>query len=239
MNYNIELSNFEGPLDLLLHLVKDTKMDIYEVNISEIIDSYLNYINSLKDLNIDIASDYLVMAADLIHIKSRKLINMDNEEASDDESFVTSEEDLKNKLIEYEKYKEISESFKELEANRQDYYTKIPENISSYYEGEFVLTGDITLQNLVDAFMAFKDREKYMKPVSTKVTRRELSVAERSNYIRGIIKQKGKINFVDLFDSFEKNYVIVTFLSILEMTKNDEINIIQEDNFSNIVLESK
>ena len=133
LNYKIELSNFEGPLDLLLHLVKETKMDIYEVNISEIIEKYLEYINSLKDLNIDIASEYLVMAADLIHIKSRKLINTDFDETQDEETFITSEEDLKNKLIEYEKYKNMSETFKELEANRQDYYTKSPENLNYKY----------------------------------------------------------------------------------------------------------
>ena len=121
MNYKNELSNFEGPLDLLLHLVKETKMDIYDVNISEIIEKYLEYINSLKDLNIDIASEYLVMAADLIHIKSRKLINTDFDEAQDEETFITSEEDLKNKLIEYEKYKKMSETFKDLETNRQGF----------------------------------------------------------------------------------------------------------------------
>ena len=239
MDYKIELSNFEGPLDLLLHLVKETKMDIYEVNISEIIEKYLEYINNLKDLNIDVASEYLIMAADLIHIKSRKLINTDVDEVFDEESFVTSEEDLKNRLIEYEKYKNMSETFKELEANRHDYYTKSPEKLDNYRSEEFKLSGDVSLQDLVDAFLAFKEREKFLKPVSTKVTRKELSVSERKNYIRSIIKEKRKINFVDLFDSFQKDYVIVTFLSILDMVKGNEISIIQDDNFGDIVIESR
>ena len=239
LNYKIELSNFEGPLDLLLHLVKETKMDIYEVNISEIIEKYLEYINSLKDLNIDVASEYLVMAADLIHIKSRKLINTDFDEVSDEETFITSEEDLKNKLIEYEKYKNMSETFKELEENRQGFYTKAPENLKEYKNEEFHLSGDITLQDLVDAFLAFKEREKFLKPVSTKITRKELSVSERKNYIRSIIKHKGKVNFVDLFETFQKDYVIVTFLSILDMVKSNEISIVQEDNFGNIVIEGR
>lgn len=239
MDYKIELSNFEGPLDLLLHLVKETKMDIYEVNISEIIEKYLEYINNLKDLNIDVASEYLIMAADLIHIKSRKLINTDVDEVFDEESFVTSEEDLKNRLIEYEKYKNMSETFKELEANRQDYYTKSPEKLDDYKSEEFKLSGDLSLQDLVDAFLAFKERERFLKPVSTKVTRKELSVSERKNYIRSIIKVKGKINFVDLFESFQKDYVIVTFLSVLDMVKGNEISIIQDDNFGDIVIESR
>ena len=239
LNYNIELSNFEGPLDLLLHLVKETKMDIYEVNISEIIEKYLEYINSLKSLNIDIASEYLVMAADLIHIKSRKLINTDFDESSDDEVFITSEEDLKNRLIEYEKYKNMSETFKELEMNRQGYYTKNPEKLDEYKSDEVTLNFDVTLQDLVDAFLAFKEREQFLKPVTTKVTRKELSVSERKNYIRGLIKVRGKMNFVDLFESFQKEYVIVTFLSILDMVKGNEISIIQNGNFENIVIESR
>lgn len=239
MNYKIELSNFEGPLDLLLHLIKETKMDIYEVNISEIIEKYLEYINGLKNLNIDIASEYLVMAADLIHIKSRKLINIDFDEASDEETFVTSEEDLKNKLIEYEKYKSMSETFKKLEANRQDYYTKTPESLKEYQSDDYHFSGDITLQDLVNAFLSFKEREAFLKPVSTKVTRKELSVSERKKYIRNIIKVKGKVNFIDLFETFQKDYVIVTFLSVLDMVKANEISIVQEDNFGNILIESR
>ena len=95
---HILLDNFEGPMDLLLHLVKQTKLDIYEVNISKIIEQYLDYINKMKELNIDIASEYLVMATDLVHIKSKKLVN-DEDEIEDEDVSITSEEDLKNKLI--------------------------------------------------------------------------------------------------------------------------------------------
>lgn len=239
MDYKVELSNFEGPLDLLLHLVKETKVDIYDVNISEIIEKYLEYINGLKALNIDIASEYLVMAADLIHIKSKKLINNNSDDFNDDESFVSSEEDLKNKLIEYEKYKNVVDSFKELEENRQDYYTKLPEKLSDFQNDFSKLNCDVTLQDLINAFMNFKEREKYLKPISTSVTKKELSVTERKNYIRNILKKKKKIDFLELFETYEKNYVIVTFLSILDMVKNNEIDIIQEGNFKSILIESK
>lgn len=240
LNYTITLSNFEGPLDLLLHLVKETKMDIYEVNISLIIERYLEYINSLKDLNIDIASEYLVMAADLIHIKSKKLINKELEsENKEEETFIESEEDLKKKLKMYEQYKKIGESLSKLEENRKDYYTKLPENLSEYREEDTKLSTDISIEDLINAFLRFKDREKYIKPINTRVTKKELSVHERIVSIRNIIKEKKKLNFVELFDSFKKDYVIVTFLSILEMAKNNEISLTQSDNFQDIMIEGR
>ena len=236
MDY-ILLDNFEGPMDLLLHLVKQTKLDIYEVNISKIIEQYLDYINKMKELNIDIASEYLVMAADLIHIKSKKLIN-DDEEIEDEEINITSEEDLKNKLIEYQKYKNISETFKELEENRQYYYTKLPESLSEYKEEDTKLSSDISLNELIEAFLKFKEREKFLKPLSTSVTKKELSVSKRISYIRNKLKLTKQINFFDLFDDYSKDYVIVTFLSILDMSKNNEIEIIQEHNFENILIKA-
>lgn len=240
LNYTITLSNFEGPLDLLLHLVKETKMDIYEVNISLIIERYLEYINSLKDLNIDIASEYLVMAADLIHIKSKKLINKELEsENKEEETFIESEEDLKKKLKMYEQYKKIGESLSKLEENRKDYYTKLPENLSEYREDDTKLSTDISIEDLINAFLRFKDREKYIKPINTRVTKKELSVHERIVSIRNIIREKKKLNFVELFDSFKKDYVIVTFLSILEMAKNNEISLTQSDNFQDIMIEGR
>ena len=104
-------NDFEGPLDLLLHLVKTSKMDIYEIDIKIIIEEYLDFIEQEKNKNIDIASSYLVMAAELIHLKSKMLVNDDTkEENNSDEFHIDSEEDLKRKIIEYEKYKKLSET---------------------------------------------------------------------------------------------------------------------------------
>lgn len=234
---HILLSNFEGPMDLLLHLVKQTKLDIYEVNISEIIEQYINYINNLQELNIDVASEYLIMAVDLVHIKSKKLINSDTP-AEDEEVAITSEEDLKNKLIEYEKYKKVSETFKELEENRQSYFTKLPESLSEYKDENTSLNTDLSLDDLINAFLQFKERQKYQKPLNTSVTKKELSVAKRINYIRDRLKIAKQVSFFDLFEDYSKDYVIVTFLSILDMSKNKEITIIQEDNFKDILIKA-
>src|SRR5574344_2464335 len=127
MEYQFTINDFEGPLDLLLHLVKSSKMDIYTINIKDLIDEYLEFINGMDKLNIDVASEYLVMAAELIHLKSKMLINAKDD--SDTEDYViNNEDDLRNKLLEYDKIKNITGSLKELELGRQEIFEKPPEN---------------------------------------------------------------------------------------------------------------
>lgn len=237
---NLNINDFNGPLDLLLHLVKESKMDIYEVPIEEITNQYIDYINHLEKMNIDIASEYLVMASELICLKSKRLLNIKDEEdeASQLEFKIGTEEELRNRLIEYQKYKEITDNFKILEEKRQEVLTKSPESLSEY-RGTIQLATDITLDDLVNAFNNFLDRQKYMKPLSTKVTNRELSVAKRTTEIRSLLSKHKRIGFFDLFEEFNKPFVVITFLSILEMAKNNEIDIKQEKNFSNIFIESR
>ena len=115
--FNFTLDDFNGPLDLLLHLVKESKMDIYEVPIEEITNQYIEFINDMEDMNIDVASEYLVMASELIHLKSKMLLNIrddDNEEANQLEFKIGTEEELRNRLAEYEKYKELSEELQNI-----------------------------------------------------------------------------------------------------------------------------
>lgn len=237
---NLQLKDFEGPLDLLLHLVRVNQMNIYEVNIKEIIEQYLEFINSIDKYNIDSSSEYLVMASELLHLKSKMLINSDLiTENDDDEYEINTEEDLRAKLIEYEKYKNVCEDFKELESNRQEYFTKVPESLSEYVDDNKVLNSDVGIEDLINAFLEMQKRLFYAKPVTTKITRKELSVKERICEIREVLNKKGKIEFAELFDFFTKENIVVTFLSILDMSKNNEINLTQEKNFSNIYIEKK
>ncbi len=231
------IKDFEGPLDLLLHLVKTAKMDIYEIDTKYIIDEYLRFIDSLDKEDIDNASEYLVMAAELIHLKSRLLLNLDETDDSDNDEFtIHSEEDLKNKLIEYERYQNATVFFKELEEKRGEFFTKTPENISAFkVENDTHIEEDVSL--LVDALLELQKRLQYQKPVHTKITRKEISVEERTSYIRGIIEKRKKISFQDLFDVCSKELLVVTFLSILDMCKNKEIVLKQEANFDDILIE--
>lgn len=233
---NLLIGDFEGPLDLLLHLIKKSKMEIFDIEISEITKEYLNYIKEMTDMNLDIASEYLVMSAELIEMKSRKLLpNKKDEEEKEEEE--NPEEELKRRLIEYKKYKESTEVFRNLEENRANYYTKAPESLKQYSSEKLENDGSVGIFDLLDAFQKLLERQEYNKPKNTKITRKELSVKERVAKIRDILKVHKKINFIELFDNFSKPYVVVTFLSVLEMAKNREINIKQDNNFSDIYLE--
>ena len=240
MEYQFSINDFEGPLDLLLHLVKTSKMNIYDIDIKIIIEEYLKFIESEKEKNIDIASSYLVMAAELIHLKSKMLVNDEESEAeTDDEFSITSEEDLKRKIIEYEKYKKLSENLVELESKRNNFYTKSPMNLDEFMENGNINLGGVTLNDLVEALKKFREREKYNKPLNTKITKKEYSIERRIEDIRKILQVRDKVEFLELFSEPNKDFIIVTFLSILTMSKNDEITLTQEDNFKPILIERR
>lgn len=239
MNYTFTINDFEGPLDLLLSLVRQSKMDIYEIPIKTLIDEYIEFINNQKELNIDIASEYLVMASELLHLKSRMLINKEVEAEEDSEYEITCEEDLRNKLAEYEKIKNITNAFKDLEEKRSQIHEKLPENYLDFADEIKYDNNVSTVDDLYKAILEFQKRFKYTKPLSTKITTKELSVDERIKDIRKLLSKKKKINFFDLFEEASKEYIIVTFLSVLDMSKTNEINIIQEDNFKPIIIEKR
>ena len=238
MTYNFCINDFEGPLDLLLHLIRSNQMDIYNINVEQITKQYVDFINTSKDMNMDVASEYLVMASELIHLKSKLLLHKDDKIEEDDDTFeINSEEDLRNKLLEYEEMKRITGEFSILEDKRSEFYTKLPSNLSEYKDPETIVQGDTTLDDLVNAFKLFLEREKYNKPLNTKITRKEYSVGERTSEIRNILKTRKKCDFTSLFEEVSKPYVIVTFLSILEMSKAKEISITQDKTFGNITVE--
>jgi len=240
MEYKFCINDFEGPLDLLLHLVKTSKMDIYEIDIKIIIEEYLDFIEQEKNKNIDIASSYLVMAAELIHLKSKMLVNDDREDDNNNDEFhIDSEEDLKRKILEYEKYKKLSETLVELENKRNNFYTKSPAKLGEIIDNKNVNFGDVSLDDLVNALKNFKMREKFLKPLTTKVTKKEYSIEKRIDDIRKILSVREKIEFLELFDEENRDFLIVTFLSVLTMSKNSEIYLSQEDNFKPIMIERR
>ena len=211
-------------------------MDIFDLKIEEITNQYLDYINKMEEMNLNVASSYLVMSAELLEIKSKMLLprHEDVEEGEEEDP----RENLVNRLLEYQRYKDLTKEFKDLENERKKIFTKIPENILEYKDEEAIVNnGDITLDDLVLAFQKFLEREKSKKPLDTKVTNKELSVEKRRSSIRRILKEKRKVSFFELFESYNKEYIVVTFLAILEMAKENELKIYQENNFDNIVCE--
>ncbi len=235
---NIKINDFDGPLDLLWYLIKAHKMDIYDINIEKITKEYLSFINEHKELTIDGASEYLVMASELIHLKSKLLLNK-NDEEEDAEYEINTEDDLRNRLIEYEKLKAAADRLVELEDKRKEVLTKLPSNLSEYADKSVKLSSDITLDDLLKAFEGYLNRKKLDEPVNKAVTKRELSVEDRCLSIKSYLHNRGKINFLDLFDEVDKPYVIVTFLGILNLVKSREAVISQEYNFGDIYIEER
>ena len=232
------INDFEGPLDLLLHLIKNSKMEISEVRISEITEQYIKFIRDMEELNLDIASEYLVMAAELMEIKSRSLLPKKETEESEEEE-INPEDELKRRLLEYQMYKESTLEFRRLEENRTNVFTRLPESIETISDEHYINDGDITIDDLMAALKNILDRKEYSKPINTKVTKKELSVSERMVRIRDILKSKKKVSFVSLFENVTRPYVVVTFLSILEMAKNKELIISQDANFGEIYIEGR
>lgn len=237
MDYKIDIPEFEGPLDLLLHLIKQSNIDIYDISIDNITKQYLEYINKMEEMNLSIASEYLVMAAELIEIKSNSLLPKN--EIQNDEYEEDPKEKLINRLLEYEAYKNMTNTFKNLEKYRHEVYTKERDSLVEYQENNKNIDYGIDINDLINALTKFLKEKEKNKPLDTKITNKEYSINKRSSEIRNILKKKKKINFIELFDTPTKEYIVVTFLSILNMTRKQEITIEQNSNFKNIIIREK
>ena len=236
MNIKFKINEFDGTLDLLLHLIKENKMDIMNIEIERITEQYIQYLNEQEKMNLEIASEYLVMASELIELKSKLLLPNPKIEETEEEQ-VDPREELVNRLLEYQAYKEITKVLKEKEELRKEIYTKSPENIKNYIEEDTKLSSDITLDDLVEAFKKYLERKKESRPLKTKVTTNEISVSSRRLEIKSILKKKPKVSFFELFPVLNKEYIVATFLAILEMAKNKELKITQNKNFDDIICE--
>lgn len=237
MDYSVKIDEFEGPLDLLLHLIKQSNINIQDIDISVITAQYLDYINKMDELNINVAASYLVMAAELMEIKSKSLLPRTEEESTEEDDEEVSKERLINKLIEYQKYKDMTSTFKNLELERQKIYIKSPEKISNYIDNTITNDGETSIDDLVNAFKGFLERLDREKPITTKITNKEYSVKSRKQGLRKLLKEHPRVKFTELFEETNTPYIVVTFLSILEMTKEKEIVLRQDGNFKDIIIE--
>ncbi len=237
MKYTVTIDKFEGPLDLLLHLIKQSDIDICDISILEITEQYMSYINAMEEMNLNIASEYLIMAAELIEMKSNMLLP--KPKTSEDEYEEDPREKLIKRLLEYQQYKDITNEFKELELSRKEMFTKDPSDLNEFKIVNLDVENEGNVDDLMLAFQKFLERKELEKPLNTKITTKEYSVKVRSDEIRNVLKEKKKIFFDDLFVEFNKNYVVVTFLSILDLARKHELKIEQENNFAKIFLTSE
>lgn len=246
MSYNIKIDAFEGPMDLLLHLINRLEIDIYNIPMAEITDQYLGYIHTMQHLELDIASEYLVMAATLLAIKSKMLLPKHEDEPILDESDENFELDPRDELVEkllaYKKYKNAAYTFKTLEEERNLMFTKPPSDLSEYAQENVVdyQTLDVTLYDMLGAFQKLIRRQKFQRPLHTKVTKQEVSIENRMTEILSELHlTKERKTFYELFSEPEKGQVIITFLALLELMKNNAVSVEQENNFSEIWIAAK
>lgn len=237
----IKLDAFEGPLDLLLHLIHQMEIDIYEIPIAEITDQYLSYLHSMQALELEVAGEYLVMAATLMAIKSRTLLP--TVEVELDESFDYEEdprENLIQQLIEYKQFKSVATYLSEKEEERGQYFTKEPMPVDEYKEKSQVLEKELV--NTVDLFFAFHhilSKSKQKDQVETTIAADEKTIDEKMTMMWDLLtasKDHSDYVFEDFLSSYEKKEIVVTFMAMLELIRNGKIKITQEENYEKIIL---
>jgi len=231
--YQFKLDNFEGPLDLLLHLIKDAKLDIATVRLADITEQYLEYMQDIKNVDMDKASEFITVAATLIEIKSKSVLPVEQEEEPDEES---DEALLLRRLKEYELFKEAGKSMKEIEDINKLYRMPGKET-----EKVKVVMKDMVLDKLLDAFAKLMMREELKKvavnDAPKKIVKDRFTVAEKIISIRNFAKDKKRFEFEELFDEeMTKSELINTFLALLELLKLQTVKVIQSGIFGQIVI---
>jgi len=233
MSYKVKLNIFEGPLDLLLFLIKRDKIDIYDIPISNITKQYLEYLELMKLLDLEIAGEFLVMAATLMHIKSKMLLPQEENEEEEQEEEDPREE-LVRRLLEYKKFKDAAERLQGMREEQKDVFLRrgtgakgkvVAEDGTEYFEA--------SLFDLITAFR--KVLKEVPKETFHKVIRNEFTVSDKIHDIYHLLAKKPRIYFSSLFgDARNKDEVITIFLAILELMKMREVIVAQKEFFGEI-----
>lgn len=232
--YTLTINNFEGPLDLLCYLIDKKKMSILDISLVELTDAYLEYLKEMEDLNLEIASEFLIMASTLLYIKSKKLLPETEEEEEEEES----EEDILNRITEYKKYKEVTKTLTEMYRENSGSLVKPTENLELPLNKAEV---EFTIEDLKESYLNILSRNK--KKINNSSTNVEkLAVLEKYT-VRSKVKEmidvlfkKTSFVFNKMFNVKEKNQVeiVTAFLGMLELAKLKKVSIKQEGLFEDI-----
>lgn len=245
MELEVKLQAFEGPLDLLLHLIEKNKVDIYDIPIVEITEQYLDYVSKMPKDDLDLASEFFVMAATLIDIKSRMLLPKEIDENGEE---IDPRAELVEKLIEYKMYKYAAVELRDMQvyAGKSMYkQPTVPEEVSKYEPPVNLdsLLADVDLNKLNDIFqMVLKRQVDKIDPVRSKfgkIEMEEVSLPDKITYVSTTVKKRKKCKFKQLLEeAHSKVEVIVSFLAILELIKVGEIEVRQDETFGEIYIDS-
>lgn len=232
MTTNVQLEIFEGPLDLLLHLIKKNEVSITDIPIATITEQYLSTLELIQSLNLDVAGEFLVMAATLIHIKSRMLLPPGEEEDEEEEGGDPREE-LIRRLLEYQRFKEAAEELEKREILRRDVFVR-PSEVPD--EMESVEFERLSLFDLISALRHVLER--FPEERVYEVTLERISVREKMSSLLDNLQRRGKVIFQSLFEAaVSRLEVVATFLAMLELVKIRAIRVVQEEREGPIVIE--
>jgi len=233
MPMNVQLEAYKGPLDLLLHLIKKNEVSIADIPIALITRQYLETLEVMRGLNLDIAGEFLIMASTLIHIKSRMLLPAEEGEEDEDEGGDPREE-LVRRLLEYQKYKEASEELAKRELLNRDVFARSSEATPEIEPDVFV---KVSLFDLIAAFR--RVLERLPEEGVHQVTMEEISVREKMSFILDMLHRKTKVDFHSLFeDASSRVQLVATFLALLELIKMRAVSVTQEERMGPIVVEA-
>ena len=229
--YSVSLEHFSGPLDLLIHLIKKNEVSIYDIPIALVTAQYLEYIDLMQELDLDLAGEFLVMAATLIHIKSRMLLPRQDPSQDDDEE--DPREALVNRLLEYQKYKAAANLLHERETLRSAQWQRPDQRVAEIAGEEYETEVEVDLFSLMAAFKAVLDRAK-QRPRLT-LPAEQISIEDRIAQLLGRLSETEACGFEDLFDDVNSRpALIVTFLALLEMIRLKLVRVFQAGMFGTI-----
>lgn len=240
--YEVRLDLFEGPLDLLLYLVTKSEVNIVDISVSEVALQYIQYLDLMRDLNIDVASEYLHMAATLIRLKARELLPPSEDEQIDQEDGIYNREQLIEQLLEYKKYKEAAESLKVFEAEQFGAFPRGKAEIfESLSDEQEIDLGNISVFDILSAFKRILDRAanapEQLKHV---VAVDAVKLDDRIEYVLVYLSEHDEVPFEELFcGDYRKIMLVMTFMAILELAKMQEISFRQESNFGSIFVKKR
>ncbi|MFC4557433.1 segregation/condensation protein A [Virgibacillus kekensis] len=235
--YQVKLEAFEGPLDLLLHLINQYEIDIYDIPVATITEQYMQYIHTMQYLELNVASEYLVMAATLLALKSQMLLPKQELETEDEEFMEDPREELMQRLIEYRKYKEAADKLKEKELEANQIFMRPPAEFDKSYTKQPAVKGDTSVYDMLHALGRMFERKNWSKPLETKIKSGGIPIEQRMEEVLQRTKvSKAGIVFDDLFERPSRDHIVVTFIAILELMKNREIRCEQKKHFDSIFI---
>lgn len=236
MDYKVKVDIFEGPMDLLLNLIEENKLDIYDIPINLVTGQFLAYLDQIDDLNLEKTGDFLIMASTLLEIKSRMLLPKEKIVMADEEIEIDPREELVRRLEEYKLYKEISLELRESEIYGLNTYFKPKEEL--FFEDDELELGDLSLKQLIKSMNNIIKRSKIEDDyILEEINRESYTFEECKDNIKFNLANKNKCNFTELIDSpVTKSKIIAYFLSVLELIRLRLILVKQDDTFSDLII---